>query len=175
MVEACEHNEKVNRLELAVESLVKETAVQVASMSKMEYILQSLGDSMEVLARSQLKIEQHSEQIAVANKRISNNEGDIKELKDNMYGQCAVKTKEMATDKSELHGRIDDELKDMESKSNSKVIFVLAILTFAFGYLVLDDNDNRDKMDKILTAVTINQANITHLMDDFKEHKIGHK
>jgi len=145
--EHCTNSDKLSKLEAVVERLAGDMTLLVASNRK-------TSDAMELMARTAVTTENNTRDIGVLFKRVAKTEDITHSLESAMYQSCDTKSQEITRANRRVEEKLGVEVEKMDVKGNKRLGFGLLILTFAFGYLVLDVQANNGKMDKVLELVT---------------------
>ena len=88
-------SEKLDELETIVSDLVRETTMLVSSHAKMDMVLTSLSDSMAIMARKEVTVENHSVMIKELKLKTEKHDDNINKLEKALYHTCDQKSTEI--------------------------------------------------------------------------------
>ena len=173
----------IRELRKANTDIIKELGVLVAASSKMEVAMTQMSDAVEILARSQIKLEFHDEQINTILSVQKEHDVSIKNLETSIYQACDAKKDELKNAEEKLHTRINEQSDEVDGKITTKFIWAVAVTLCCFGYIVIDDRSSNEKMDTILKTVvktdkqvSLNSLEIAHIkkeLDEETNHEHG--
>ena len=174
--------------------IIKELGVLVAASSKLEVSMAQMSDAIEILARSQIKLEFHDEQISTILATQKEHDASIRNLETSIYQACDAKKTEMTVIETGLDSKINENREQVEKNSTAKSLAVLSAVAFIFGYIYLDMSATKaeqlgrdtvifEKLDNLLTIATsteknvaINSVEISHIkkeLDEEAKHEHG--
>jgi len=154
-----------------VTELDKSVTLLVSTTSRMEVSITTLSDAMEILARSQVIVEQHTKDISDLSNKVSKLEDNASILQNNMHTSCSLKDKEINQMDKDLTDKIEDSAKEADSRGVTRALIVMALTATIFGYIYydMDSTENKaigrdtvifSKLDKLIDGQASLQKNV---------------
>jgi len=181
-----DEREELAELRQSVKSLVDST-------KKLESTTENINEAIQILARSQVTIEHHSEQISAISKKVDNLEKRERVIEDALHVKCETHKDNITTkyDKEvkDIYIKVDDEIDKQDGKGMKRFLLSLGILSVVFGYMYLDLNSAKDTSEKqyniiitkldelkkdvadIKTKELVNASEIQHVKDSSEKRE----